>query len=112
MSKSFLLLENCVLLKLLFIDSELIFKPQFEAGRKEVARGKGVVRDPEVHQKVLLDVLTFSVDEGFQIKGLIRSPVLGPKGNVEFLVWLHYSEIINPPEISVVDLVSEVIVID
>lgn len=68
-----------------------LIKPQFEAGRKEVARGKGVVRDPEVHGRVLLDVLTFALDEGYQIKGLARSPVLGPKGNVEFLAWLSNS---------------------
>ncbi|MBU0513082.1 MAG: TlyA family RNA methyltransferase [Chloroflexi bacterium] len=65
-----------------------LIKPQFEAGRREVARGKGVVRDPEIHWRVLLDVLTFAEAEGFQIRGLIRSPLLGPKGNTEFLAWL------------------------
>ncbi|MBU1661169.1 MAG: TlyA family rRNA (cytidine-2'-O)-methyltransferase, partial [Chloroflexi bacterium] len=65
-----------------------LIKPQFEAGRREVARGKGVVRDPEIHRRVLLDVLTFAAVEGFQIRGLIRSPLLGPKGNTEFLAWL------------------------
>jgi len=65
-----------------------LIKPQFEAGRKEVARGKGVVRDPEIHRKVLLDVLSFMENENFGLQGLIRSPVLGPKGNAEFLVWL------------------------
>lgn len=66
----------------------VLIKPQFEAGRKEVARGKGVVRDPEIHRQVLLDVLIFAEAEGFQIRGLIRSPLLGPKGNTEFLAWL------------------------
>jgi 23S rRNA (cytidine1920-2'-O)/16S rRNA (cytidine1409-2'-O)-methyltransferase len=65
-----------------------LIKPQFEAGRADVARGDGVVRDPLVHRRVLVDLLDFSQKEGFGLKGLIRSPLLGPKGNAEFLVWL------------------------
>ncbi|HEY5270368.1 MAG TPA: TlyA family RNA methyltransferase [Anaerolineales bacterium] len=66
-----------------------LIKPQFEAGRKETARNKGVIRDPEVHKAVLTDVLTFARAQGFGVRGLIRSPLLGPKGNVEFLAWLE-----------------------
>ena len=47
-----------------------------------------VIRDPEVHKAVLTDVLTFARAQGFGVRGLIRSPLLGPKGNVEFLAWL------------------------
>jgi 23S rRNA (cytidine1920-2'-O)/16S rRNA (cytidine1409-2'-O)-methyltransferase len=65
-----------------------LIKPQFEAGRQETARHKGVIRDPQVHQAVLMDVLAFACDQGFEVCGLIRSPLLGPKGNVEFLAWL------------------------
>ncbi len=65
-----------------------LIKPQFEAGRKESARHKGVIRDPAVHQAILVDVLTFAQAHGFSLCGLLRSPVLGPKGNVEFLAWL------------------------
>ncbi|MEN8171305.1 MAG: TlyA family RNA methyltransferase [Chloroflexota bacterium] len=65
-----------------------LIKPQFEAGRQEVARGKGVVRHPEIHRSVLMDLLSFMEQEEFGVQGLIRSPVLGPKGNTEFLVWL------------------------
>ena len=65
-----------------------LIKPQFEAGRKETARNKGVIRDPEVHKAVLEDVLAFAQGQGFSVCGLIRSPLLGPKGNVEFLAWL------------------------
>ena len=68
-----------------------LIKPQFEAGKKDVARGDGVIRDPEIHRQVLLDVLGFAQTEGFQIRGLIKSPLLGPKGNAEFLVWLNQS---------------------
>ena len=69
-------------------DLVALIKPQFEAGRKDVSRGDGVIRDPQIHRHVLLDVLTFAQEEGFGLKGLVRSPVLGPKGNIEFLAWL------------------------
>lgn len=64
-----------------------LIKPQFEAGRKETAKGGGVIRDPDVHRRVLEEVLTFAQENGLIVRGLIRSPVLGPKGNVEFLAW-------------------------
>lgn len=67
-----------------------LIKPQFEAGRKDAARGQGVIRDPALHRQILLDVLKSAQDIGFAVQGLIRSPLLGPKGNVEFLVWLGY----------------------
>ncbi len=65
-----------------------LIKPQFEAGRKLTAKGDGVIRDPEVHRQVLVDILTFVQAQGFGVQGLLRSPLLGPKGNVEFLAWL------------------------
>jgi 23S rRNA (cytidine1920-2'-O)/16S rRNA (cytidine1409-2'-O)-methyltransferase len=65
-----------------------LIKPQFEAGKKDVARGDGVIRDPQIHRQVLLDILSFAQKEGFGLLGLIKSPLLGPKGNAEFLVWL------------------------
>lgn len=65
-----------------------LIKPQFEAGRVDVARGDGVVRDPLIHRRVLEDVLGFAQIKGFSVRGLIRSPLLGPKGNTEFLAWL------------------------
>jgi len=65
-----------------------LIKPQFEAGKKDVSRGDGVIRSPEIHRQVLLDVLSFAKNEGFGLRGLIKSPLLGPKGNAEFLVWL------------------------
>jgi 23S rRNA (cytidine1920-2'-O)/16S rRNA (cytidine1409-2'-O)-methyltransferase len=70
-----------------------LIKPQFEAGRKETAKGEGVIRDPGVHRRVLEEVLVFAQKNGFSVSGLIRSPVLGPKGNVEFLAWLNTTEV-------------------
>jgi 23S rRNA (cytidine1920-2'-O)/16S rRNA (cytidine1409-2'-O)-methyltransferase len=69
-----------------------LIKPQFEAGRKESARNKGVIRDPAIHKVVLTGVLMFAQENGFVVRGLIRSPVLGPKGNVEFLAWMGLGE--------------------
>ncbi len=65
-----------------------LVKPQFEVGRKLASRGKGVIRDPQVHRQVLEDVLGFAQEQGYAVRGLVRSPVIGPKGNVEFLAWL------------------------
>ena len=65
-----------------------LIKPQFEAGRQQVARGDGVVRDPAIHRQVLAEVLSFAQAQGFAVRGLIRSPLVGPKGNREFLAWL------------------------
>ena len=67
-----------------------LIKPQFEAGRKEVARAKGVIRDPEVHRRVLLDLLSGSGIDGYSLLDLHRSPIQGPKGNYEFLVQLSF----------------------
>jgi 23S rRNA (cytidine1920-2'-O)/16S rRNA (cytidine1409-2'-O)-methyltransferase len=67
-----------------------LIKPQFEAGRRAVARGQGVIRDEQVHRQVLVDVLGFARAEGLSARGLKRSPLLGPKGNVEFLAWLAF----------------------
>ncbi len=73
-------------------DIVALIKPQFEAGRLEVRRGKGVIRDPAVHQQVLLDVLNYAASAGWQVRGLIASPLMGPKGNREFLAWLQPGE--------------------
>jgi 23S rRNA (cytidine1920-2'-O)/16S rRNA (cytidine1409-2'-O)-methyltransferase len=66
-----------------------LIKPQFEAGRKEVSRGKGVIRDPAVHRQVLFELLNNAHQIGYSPRALIRSPLTGPKGNVEFLIWLE-----------------------
>ena len=55
------------------------------------ARGDGVIRDPQIHRQVLTDVLSYAQQESYGIRGLVKSPLLGPKGNAEFLVWLDMS---------------------
>ena len=65
-----------------------LIKPQFEAGRSQVARGSGVIHDSVVHRQVLENTLAFAIGMGYEVRGLVRSPLLGPKGNTEFLAWL------------------------
>jgi 23S rRNA (cytidine1920-2'-O)/16S rRNA (cytidine1409-2'-O)-methyltransferase len=66
-----------------------LIKPQFEAGRRDVGKG-GVVREAAVHRRVLAEVLTFAAEIGMQPAGLIKSPLKGPAGNIEFLAWLRW----------------------
>ena len=62
-----------------------LIKPQFEVGRDEVGKG-GVVRDPELHRRVCGEVRDWLEGEGWQVDGIVESPITGPEGNVEFLV--------------------------
>ena len=65
-----------------------LIKPQFEAGREKVGK-KGVVRDKKVHAEVIDKIVTFSKEAGFSILGLTFSPVKGPEGNIEYLMWIE-----------------------
>lgn len=76
-----------------------LIKPQFEAGRDDVGKG-GVVKDADVHTRVLREVLTAAQEAGYHVAGLIRSPLKGPAGNIEFLAWLRW----NPPTLETPDL--------
>jgi 23S rRNA (cytidine1920-2'-O)/16S rRNA (cytidine1409-2'-O)-methyltransferase len=64
-----------------------LIKPQFEAGKEHIGK-KGVVRDPEVHKEVIRRIITLAQEEGFTIGGLDFSPVKGPEGNIEYLLYL------------------------
>lgn len=64
-----------------------LVKPQFEAGREKVGK-KGVVRDPAVHEEVIRSVALFASAEGFLLRGLTFSPIRGPEGNIEYLLYL------------------------
>lgn len=68
-----------------------LIKPQFEAGKEYVGK-KGIVRDSNVHERVLLDLLFFMQQEGFFIKGLSFSPITGGEGNIEFLVYFSWGD--------------------
>lgn len=74
---------------LLSDDGEMIclIKPQFEAGKGFVGK-KGVVKDSQIHQDTIVKVIDFAVETGFSVLGLTFSPVKGPEGNIEYLVYL------------------------
>lgn len=63
-----------------------LVKPQFEAGRVEVARGKGVITDPAIHERVCAEVGEAVEEAGLEVMGWVTSPITGARGNQEFLV--------------------------
>ena len=64
----------------------VLAKPQFEAGRVEASRGKGVIRDPDIHRRTLGEVASALTASGAAIMGAMPSPITGPAGNIEFLL--------------------------
>jgi 23S rRNA (cytidine1920-2'-O)/16S rRNA (cytidine1409-2'-O)-methyltransferase len=67
-------------------DMVLLVKPQFEAGRAEASRGRGVITDPAIHARVRDEVATALRAAGCDVRGWVESPIRGADGNVEFLV--------------------------
>lgn len=65
-----------------------LIKPQFEAGRGQIGK-KGVVKEPSVHRDVIRAVTFFAESIGLEVLGLTYSPIRGPEGNIEYLVWLR-----------------------
>lgn len=65
-----------------------LVKPQFEAGREKVGK-KGVVRDKKVHEEVVCRIMTYALSMGFEILGLSYSPIKGPEGNIEYLLYIE-----------------------
>jgi 23S rRNA (cytidine1920-2'-O)/16S rRNA (cytidine1409-2'-O)-methyltransferase len=66
-----------------------LIKPQFEAGKSNIRKG-GVVKDPKIREQVVADISQFFSDRGYEVQGVIPSPVAGPKGNTEFLISLIF----------------------
>ena len=71
----------------------VLAKPQFEAGRVEASRGKGVIRDPDIHRRTLGEVASALTGSGAAIMGVMPSPITGQAGNVEFL----FHAVAHPP---------------
>ena len=80
-----------------------LIKPQFEAGREKVGK-KGVVRDPQVHVEVIENVLKIAQDAGYEVLGLSWSPIRGPEGNIEYLMYIRKLPEKNDPNLSGQDL--------
>jgi len=89
---SFISLEKVLpaTLALLTPEAELIalIKPQFEVGKGEVGK-RGVVSDPDKHRAVVEKIEQFASGQGCRVLGVVESPIVGPKGNREFLIHLR-----------------------
>jgi len=72
-------------------DFLLLVKPQFEAGREQVEKG-GVVHDPVVHAACIAKVALAAINLGLRVRGVVKSPLIGPAGNREFFLWLRSPE--------------------
>ncbi|MBR3179776.1 MAG: TlyA family RNA methyltransferase [Clostridia bacterium] len=74
-----------------------LIKPQFEAGRNEVGKN-GVIRDCSVHARICEEIMRFASNSGYAVKDLSYSPITGPKGNIEFLLYMQKSSTKNIPD--------------
>jgi len=92
-----------------------LIKPQFEAGRHNVGKG-GVVNDPDIHLTVIQNICDLSENMGLTVRGLTYSPIKGPAGNIEYLIWLQKGSnsrspmsvsIIHYPVSSIQNIISE-----
>ena len=84
-----------------------LIKPQFEAGKGKVGK-KGVVREPEIHREVIEKILALMAEKQFRVMALDYSPIKGPEGNIEYLIYAVKDD--NAPstvDIDVKSLVSE-----
>ena len=82
-----------------------LIKPQFEAGREEVGK-KGVVRDKKVHESVIKKIVDYVPTIGFNILGLDYSPVKGPEGNIEYLLFIDKNAVCCETEINLAQTVE------
>lgn len=86
-----------------------LIKPQFEAGREQVGK-KGVVRDAKVHEEVIRKIVGFTATIGFKPIGLTYSPVRGPEGNIEYLLWIEKSDDVPEAQTqSILDIITQTV---
>ena len=71
-----------------------LVKPQFEAGKEKVGK-KGVVRDIDTHTEVVTNIYEFVLEQGFKVLNLDYSPIKGPQGNIEYLIYIACSYLLN-----------------
>lgn len=82
-------------------DAVLLVKPQFEVGKSRVGK-KGVVRDPDDQADAIFQVLQAADSLGWKYKGLTWSPITGPAGNIEYLLWLGMESDTPPPDLDTI----------
>ncbi|MBK1990793.1 TlyA family RNA methyltransferase [Sphaerospermopsis aphanizomenoides BCCUSP55] len=88
-------------------EAVLLVKPQFEVGKNRVGK-KGVVRDAKDHAEAIFQVLQTALELGWKYRGLTFSPITGPAGNIEYLLWLNIeSEITTSPELDFIEQMTK-----
>lgn len=87
-------------------EAVLLVKPQFEVGRSRVGK-KGVVRDPQDQADAIFQVLQTAQQLGWQYRGLKDSPIQGPAGNIEYLLWLAMDSPTPPPDLNAICQVTQ-----
>ena len=95
--------------ELLKVDGQMVclIKPQFEAGKDKVGK-KGVVADPKVHKEVIHSVILYALSIGFEIEGLSYSPIKGPEGNIEYLLFIRKTDQVSTePKLQITDEVVD-----
>ncbi len=88
-------------------DIVMLIKPQFEAGAKQVGKG-GIVKETAVHKQVLHDIIFWATDNQFAFTAIMKSPVTGSDGNIEFLAWLKTGEISTHDQETITRQIEEV----
>lgn len=89
----------------------LLVKPQFEVGRERVGK-KGVVRDPHDQAEAIAQVLEFALRFGWAYRGLTWSPLMGPAGNIEYLLWLGMDRQTPAPDLAAIKQITQSAVSD
>lgn len=84
----------------------LLVKPQFEVGRDRVGK-KGVVRNPKDQAEAIFQVLQAAQQRGWQYKGLTWSPITGPAGNIEYLLWLSMDNQTSSPDLAAIQQITQ-----
>ncbi len=84
----------------------LLVKPQFEVGRNRVGK-KGVVRDPSDQANAIFQVLEAAKEQGWYYGGLTWSPITGPKGNIEYLLWLNLESQKLAPDLDAIEIITK-----
>ena len=77
-----------------FFEGIFLIKPQFEVGKEKISKG-GVVKKASYHIEVIESIINFVISQNFEINGLIASPLVGPAGNHEYLIWLSNKKIVE-----------------
>lgn len=83
----------------------LLVKPQFEVGKAQVGK-RGVVRSPSVQAEAVAQVLETSYSLGWHYQGLTWSPLVGPAGNIEYLLWLDTQTATTPPDLAAINQIT------